>query len=180
MALKASPAVDFSAFYSEHVERVLCFHQRRCRDADTALDLMAETFAQALAGRRTFRGGTDAEASAWLFGIARNQLANYVRRSRIERTALLRLRSQAPGMVEDDLARIDARVDVQAMRGRVLQQFDRLSPEQRRALRMRVVDELDYPEVALRLQVSEQAARARVHRGLRQLAASLEPKAVLA
>jgi RNA polymerase sigma-70 factor, ECF subfamily len=60
------------------------------------------------------------------------------------------------------------------MRGEVTAQLARLPPEQRDALRMRFVDELGYPEVARRLQVSEDAARARVSRGLRRLAAALD------
>jgi DNA-directed RNA polymerase specialized sigma24 family protein len=59
----------------------------------------------------------------------------------------------------------------------VADRLARLSPEQRNALRMRVVEELEYPEVARRLQASEEAARARVSRGLRQLAAELDQSA---
>ena len=41
---------------------------------------MAETFAHAAAGRGRFRGSTDEERAAWLYGIARRQLALYYRR----------------------------------------------------------------------------------------------------
>jgi RNA polymerase sigma factor (sigma-70 family) len=169
---------DFSAFYAEYAERVLLFHARRCLDAELAVDLMAETFAEALASRRRFRGTSEAEAAAWLFGIARNQLASFFRRGRAERRALTRLRIQVPAVAEDDLARIEALADIDAMRGHVADQLARLSPEQRDALRMRIVDELGYPELARRLQVSEETARARVSRGLRQLAAALDQSAL--
>jgi len=49
-----------------------------------------------------------------------------------------------------------------------------LPAEQREALQLRVVDELDYPTVADRLGVSEVAARARVSRALRALAGALD------
>jgi RNA polymerase sigma factor (sigma-70 family) len=169
---------DFSALYAEYAERVLLFHARRCLDAELAVDLMAETFAEALASRRRFRGTSEAEAAAWLFGIARNQLASFFRRGRAERRALTRLRIQVPAVAEDDLARIEALADIDAMRGQVADQLARLSPEQRDALRMRIVDELGYPELARRLQVSEETARARVSRGLRQLAAALDQSAL--
>ena len=48
-----------------------------------------------------------------------------------------------------------------------------LSPEQRDAVRLRVIDELDYPAIARRLGISEDAVRARVSRGLRTLAVAL-------
>ncbi|HEY0343830.1 MAG TPA: hypothetical protein VGC59_04245 [Solirubrobacteraceae bacterium] len=41
---------------------------------------------------------------------------------------------------------------------------------------MRVVDERAYPTIARQLAISEQAARARVSRGLRELARTLEPR----
>ena len=50
-----------------------------------------------------------------------------------------------------------------------------LPPEQRRAVELRVVGELDYPQVAAAMGVSEEAARARVSRGLRALARELAP-----
>ena len=52
----------------------------------------------------------------------------------------------------------------------------RLIDDQRDALRLRVVEERSYPEVADALGVSEQTARARVSRGLRALARALEPR----
>ena len=42
------------------------------------------------------------------------------------------------------------------------------------AIRLRIIEQLDYPTVAARLRCSEQAARARVHRGLTRLATTLE------
>ena len=52
--------------------------------------------------------------------------------------------------------------------------FSDLSGDQREALRLRVIDELPYPEIAESLGVSEQTARARVSRGLRRLADAVE------
>lgn len=53
-----------------------------------------------------------------------------------------------------------------------------LSPAVRSAVQLRVVDELDYPIVAQRLGISEQAARARVSRGPAALAALLDTSTV--
>jgi RNA polymerase sigma-70 factor (ECF subfamily) len=50
----------------------------------------------------------------------------------------------------------------------------RLSNEQQEAIKLRVIDELAYSEVARALNISEQAARLRVSRGLRSLATALK------
>lgn len=165
---------DFSAFYSEHAERVLVYLAKRCLDSEIALDLMAETFAQAFADRRRYRGTTDAEAAAWVFGIARHQLSHYFQRGRAERKALRRLGIEVPALDDDEQARIEELAGLGRIRSALREHFERLSAEQQHAVQLRVIDEMPYPEVARRLQVSEDTARARVSRGLRQLAASLD------
>jgi len=49
-----------------------------------------------------------------------------------------------------------------------------LSAEQREVPELRIVRELDHPQIARRLGISEPPARARVSRGLRGLAAALD------
>jgi RNA polymerase sigma factor (sigma-70 family) len=165
---------DFAAFYADHAERVLVFLARRCLDPEVAVDFMAETFAQAYAGRGRFRGSSEAEASAWVFAIARHQLSGYFKRGRAERKAVARLGIEVPAVGPEDLARIEDLAGLGSLRGAVSEQFDQLSVDQRDALRLRLIDELPYAEVARELDVSEQTARARVSRGLRRLAAALE------
>jgi RNA polymerase sigma-70 factor (ECF subfamily) len=174
---KSDPAA-FTEVYDRHWQRLLVFLTRRTFDPHVALDLTAETLAQAFAGRRRFRGTTDAEEQAWLFGIARHQLARYLRRGRIERRALDKLGIETPAMGPDDEARIQELAGLGDLRSAVADALRSLSAEQRTAVQLRVVDELSYPEVAARLSISEQAARARVSRGLRALAEALDMTAV--
>jgi RNA polymerase sigma factor (sigma-70 family) len=71
-------------------------------------------------------------------------------------------------------AEVERRAGLHDLRLMVLAALETLVPEQREALRLRVVLELDYAAVAERLGISQQAARARVSRGLRALAGSLD------
>lgn len=57
------------------------------------MDLVAETFAQAFADRRAFRGSGEGEAVAWIFGIGRHRLDEYFRHGVVERRALASVRS---------------------------------------------------------------------------------------
>ena len=165
---------EFAAFYSAHSRRLLAFFARRTFDVEVARDLTAETFAEAFEHRRRFRGSSEAEAAAWLFGIARHQLSRYARTGRVRRRAVERLGIRLPEVSEDDHERIVELAGLAELRDRVASAFSDLSGNQREALRLRVIDELPYPEIAECLGVSEQTARARVSRALRRLADAVE------
>jgi RNA polymerase sigma-70 factor, ECF subfamily len=166
--------MDVADLYSRHSEPLLLFLARRTADPEIALDLFAETFAQAHASSRRYRGGSDAEAAGWLYGIARNQLKLYYRRGRIERRALAKLRLEREAATPEVLAEIERRAGLGELRADLAAALSELSPAVREAVRLRVVDELPYPDLAQRLGISEPAARARVSRGLQSLAGALE------
>ncbi|HEV2812390.1 MAG TPA: RNA polymerase sigma factor [Solirubrobacteraceae bacterium] len=159
----------FGDFYRAESEALLVFFARRTLDTQIALDLTAETFAQAFAGRARFRGRTDEEARGYLYAIAHRMLARYWRRGRVERRAVERLGLRVPHVTEDDHAAIDERAGLDRLRPAIREQLRRLSHEQQEAVVLRVVEELPYEEIALRLRIPEDAVRARVSRGLRAL-----------
>jgi RNA polymerase sigma factor (sigma-70 family) len=164
----------FSDFYAAHSPQLLAFFTRRTFEVEAARDLTAETFAQAFEHRRRFRGMTDAEAGAWLYGIARHQLSRYARTGVVARKAVNRLGIQLPTVSEDDYDRIVELAGLAQLRERVAAAFGGLSDDQRDALRLRVIDERPYSEVARTLGISEQTARARVSRALRRLADAID------
>lgn len=165
----------FSLLYEREGEAVLIFLARRTMDAELAVDLTAETFAVALRSWATLRGLEPVQRRAWLFTIARRHYAGYVRRARVERRAVERLGIQVPAVHHEDLLLIEERSGLRELRAALGQELSRLGRDQREALQLRVVEERPYEDVARRLGVSEQTARARVSRGLRTLMAALEP-----
>ena len=70
-----------------------------------------------------------------------------------------------PPVVED----VDERLDAVALRAELARALAALPAETREAVLLRVVEQLDYAELAARLGCSAQAARLRVSRGLRAL-----------
>ncbi len=165
----------FSELYRREGEPVLIFLTRRTWDGETALELTAETFALALRSWRKLEKLGPEQQRAWLFTVARRQLARYLRRAKVERRAMQRLGMQVPQVDQDDLLLIERRAGLPELRRMVELELTRLSATQREALRLRVVEEHSYQEISLQLGVSEQTVRARVSRGLRALARALEP-----
>jgi len=164
----------FVAFYREEAEALLLFLARRSFDAEVAVELTAETFAQAWRAWGRVRADSREEMRAWLFTIARRQLGHYLRRGRTRRAAIDRLGMTMPRAHEDDLAAIESAAELPSTRASLGAALEKLSRDQRDAVRMRVVDELPYCELARRLGVSEATARARVSRGIRALQDALQ------
>lgn len=149
------------------------FLTRRTLDGEVALELTAETFAQAWLGWPRVRTDSREEMRAWLFTIARRQLGRYFRRGRAQQSALRRLGLRTPVAHEDDLTAIEEAAGIEAVRPELAAELQRLSADQRDALHLRVIEEMPYEEVAVRLGVSEPTARARVSRALRTMQQSL-------
>jgi RNA polymerase sigma-70 factor, ECF subfamily len=161
-AADGDDAAAFRTLYERYAERVYGYMQRRSGSTEAAYDLTAETFARAWESRRRFRDEADGSAGPWLFGIARNVLLMSVRRGRLERVAAERLgvlaAREAPAATpaEHWLDGID-------------ELLGELPEGQRAAVALRVIDDLDYDQIADALGTSAPGARVRVHRGLAAL-----------
>jgi RNA polymerase sigma-70 factor (ECF subfamily) len=83
-----------------------------------------------------------------------------------------------PSLDDEDIAEIERASELGALRALLGGELQKLSEDQRRAVQLRIVEELPYREVARRLGTTEPTARARVSRALRALAIALEPAGV--
>src|ERR1039458_6679615 len=146
----------------------LVFFRRALGRADLAADLTAEVFAAALGSLGQFRPELGS-ARAWLFGIARHELAQTWRRRRVEAQARKRMGMEPILLSDEDLLRIDELVSD----GNSLTLLQELPDDQRSAVVGRVLEERDYAELAVELECSKMVVRQRVSRGLRALRSRL-------
>jgi RNA polymerase sigma-70 factor (ECF subfamily) len=163
----------FRELYERYAAWMRSWFLRHTSSESAALDLTAETFAQAWNAARRFRDEAGGSAAPWLFGIARNLLRQYHKHNRIETAARLRLGMPLVCAECEDYERIDEREEAVALGPRLRGALGTLPSEQRRALQLRVVLGLSYEEVAGRLGCSQNAARLRVSRALRALVTQL-------
>jgi RNA polymerase sigma-70 factor, ECF subfamily len=164
--LSRGDADAFAEFYRRHVRQLAGYLTRWTGSAEVAADLTAETFAAALAARRGYRPEQGAPM-AWLYGIAAHKLNDWRRRGYAENRARRRL-----GMERIPLSAEDVR-ELEYLGGEVtvVGLLDELPPEQRSALRARLLDERPYREIAGTEGVSEATIRKRVSRALAGLRA---------
>ncbi|MGA7096825.1 MAG: sigma-70 family RNA polymerase sigma factor [Acidimicrobiia bacterium] len=165
---------DFERLYDSTAGPVMRYFFRRTGSAETAADLTAETFATALMSLSSYRPSRGSPRQ-WLFGIARNQLSRYLRWRRVDSRARKRLGMHPQVDLDSESRdRIEDLIDLKERIGQLDQALDTLSPKLALAVNLRVGHQLAYSEVAHELGISEATARARVSRGLAQLAEALE------
>jgi RNA polymerase sigma-70 factor (ECF subfamily) len=162
-ALASSPEA-FAVLYRRYERPLLGFFVRRTRQPELAADLAAETFAAALMVLRR-DGGLDGQFAPWLFGVARNKLADSWRRGAVEDDARRRLAMEPVTLTDAALDEIDAFGDD----ARLVELVAGLPADQRDAVVARIVEEDDYASIAERLKISEMVVRKRVSRGLATL-----------
>jgi RNA polymerase sigma-70 factor (ECF subfamily) len=170
---------DIAVLYERHAGEILRFLARRTVDPDAAIDLLAETFAVALKDRKQLRGSGAETARAWLFAIARRRLLDFYRHGRVERRALARLGMERRALTDAEYDRIEELAVTRSLREAVAEGLAQLPAADRELLRLRVVEEQPYAEVAAALGISEQAARARASRALRTLRDLVAPDQLL-
>ena len=161
----------FRVLYDRYSGRLHGFFWRRTGEREVALDLTAETFAQAWLARDRFEDLAAGSAGPWLFTIARRLLVASVEKRALETRALADLRVELQprsNEVRPHQGWLDGLDDDLGLA------LDELPSQQRRAVELRIVHELPYAAIARCLGCSSTAARIRVSRGLQRLRARME------
>ena len=144
------------------VPLLLAFYRRRLRGAqDDAEDLVQDTLIAVHTRRASY--DRDRPFTAWLYAVARHQLADHFRRRRLsvpveDVDAIL--------VAEGFEDAVGARMDVDRL-------LRTLSPKQARAIRDTRLDGKSVAEAAAAAGIGESDVKVSVHRGLKALAARI-------
>lgn len=164
----------FIALYDRRARALLAFIYRQVGHPEVAADLLAETFATVFEQRARFRDD-GRSGSAWIYTIASSKIARYYRRRTVELKTVERLGISIPEIDDESVAVLERLAASEGGGGKsVREAIGEIPPAERDAVHLRVVEELDYREIASRLNCSVVAARVRVHRGLARLSKLME------
>ncbi|HEX2894654.1 MAG TPA: sigma-70 family RNA polymerase sigma factor [Marmoricola sp.] len=164
----SSPGPDhhdrFRELYARHFDALLGYALRRVSRPEDAADVVADTFLIAWRRRAHLPGG--AEDKLWLYGVARNLLANHRRgdrrRDRLGAALRERLAASADRWAPDPSAAVTGEVAVRDA-------LARLGPLDREVLTLTVWEELEPREIAEVLGINAQAVRTRLSRARARL-----------
>jgi RNA polymerase sigma-70 factor, ECF subfamily len=160
----ADDEAGFRVLFDHHFADLWRFARRRVSSADDADDVAAETFAVAWRRRDQLPDGDDVRL--WLFGVARNVLANHRRSGSRRRRLQLRLVST---LVEETVAAPEPPAGLRAA-------LAGLGDAEREVVIMRHWDGLAVHEIATLLDCTPNAVSLRLHKAKRRLAGLLGEK----
>lgn len=151
-------------FYNESLYRWVA---RLTGNSHAAEDLVQDTFVRAYQAITRLR--PDTNLKAWLFRIAHNAYANWVR-NRKGKNSLL------PNEVLDTQAGPEELAQENETSLRLQQAIDKLPEEWKAALLLRIQEDMAFREMAIALGTTEETARWRVYKARQKLMETLEIK----
>lgn len=162
-------AETFERLYQEHVDRIYRYAHRLCGEAESAKDLVQETFLNAYRGLKGFRG--EAQLSTWLYTIASRACMRMRRKRKGEPEHELSLDEFVPA--SDGELRLQIPIDgltpEEALQNKQLrealdQAINRLPKKYRMTLVLRDMEGLSAKEVGAIMGANERAVKSRLHR----------------
>ena len=157
-------AQHIAVLLARHGEELARHIRRMVRDDDVAQDILQDTMIRAHAALA--RLVPESNERAWLYRIATNTALNHLRAAARERAALGRHAAESSAALGNGDGWADASDERRAALWAGVAQ---LPVRQRMALTLRIVDELDYEEIARRVGGTAAGARANVYQATKKL-----------
>lgn len=159
----------FDKLYRDHVDLIYRYAHRLCGEAESAKDLVQETFLNAYRGLKDFRG--DAQVSTWLYTIASRACMRMRRKRKGEPERELSLDDFVPTSEGEFRLQIpmDGLTPEEALQNKELREaldhaIDKLPKKYRMTLVLRDMEGLSAKEVGAIMGANERAVKSRLHR----------------
>lgn len=166
--------VAFERFYRRHLDSVVTYGVRHCRDSHEVSELCAAVFLSVWQSARSF-DGSRGSTSAWLYRIAANRLIDLRRGDR--RRAMLTARLIERRVLDpDDIGRLTERIDAERSASEVVDAVRSLPDAQRQAVELIAIDGLSATEAAWRVGTPPTAMRMRLSRARRTVSDAIDPQ----
>ncbi|MEO0897219.1 MAG: sigma-70 family RNA polymerase sigma factor [Bacteroidota bacterium] len=160
-AAKKQPR-KFAALYTRYYETIFRFVFKRVSDNDLSADITQQVFMKAMENlkRYEFRG---LPFSAWLYQIARNEVAQFFRQNKHQRS--ISMESGQIAYLMEEMEETNSDADVQ----RMVKAIQLLRQEEIEFIEMKYFERLPYREIAAIYQIQENNAKVKMHRLLKKL-----------
>lgn len=172
--LRQADEAAFNRLYERYFDRVYAFVYARMRNHADAEEVVQETFTAVFRSIHAFRGKSS--LSSWIYGIAKNNANNHLRRSRAHE---LRIERAEPELVRSAGSLSDCTPEEHASLRRCADAMgERLSSVaewQAQIFVMRHLDDMSIAEISRRMSRSNDAVRSSLYRVKRMLMEAVDP-----
>lgn len=165
---KAGKQTAVARLYDELFPGVYGYTRMRLPTMADAEDIVSETFLAVVKRLPTFTWQHPGSFRAWVFQIARHQIANFYRR---QDTAVAL--SEEPDIILAHTAPLEDSLMQTELKETLLSHVKQLSPRQQEIILLRYFGGLRNNEIALTLGIQERTVSAHLSRGLAELQANL-------
>ena len=154
---------DFAHLYAHSSDKVFRFLLGQLRNREVALDVLQEVYIDLWKQLPKFRYRSEGECWGFIFTLARRKV--YKARQERERASIAVPNETLEFLHESGSSPAPIAEDERALHGAIA----KLSALSREILDLRYWSELSYKEIALALQTTENAAKVRHHRAIKEL-----------
>ena len=164
---RQAEGINFTELYHRHAIPVFYYLYSRVRNVADAEDLTSQTFMTALENSSRLR--EPLKFTSWIFTIARNKATDFFRKSQRRPIADFDEEFDQTKVVSRDLSQADQDrlCDLERL-------ISRLSPLEQEYLRLRIVADLPFAEIAAILNEPETRIKKKYYRLLERLQAQVE------
>jgi RNA polymerase sigma-70 factor, ECF subfamily len=172
----ADPEESFRLLFHRFHRPLFRFFEHRGFSTEECQDLIQETFLRVYQGIGGFRG--EARWEHWLFRIAANTASKALRHRGAAKRANHSVPLEEEDVAESPHASADTPAPLRRLLGRevkerLIQAIDGLPAQMRRCVRLRVIQDLDYPEIAEILQISPSTVKVQLFKARKRLQTEL-------
>lgn len=146
----------FTKIYRKYYERVYWFVFKYLRNEQDTEDVVQDTFLKMILYKNSFN--PDLTFSTWLFEIAKNCAFD-----KMEERGFMQLKEQRSDRTPEKDCIANDRMHL------LEQELDRMPDTMSEAVRLRVLGQYTYKEIARALDVKIGTVKSRIHRGMEQL-----------
>ena len=172
--IRQGSEADFTRLYERYFQRVYSFVYSRLRNRADAEEVVQETFTAVFRSIDAYRG--QASLLSWIYGIAKNNVNNHVRRARAHDTRIERaeLELQRASHTIDSYTP-EEHLSLRRCENLITERLGSLAEWHAQVFVLRHVDNLPIGEIARRVSRSNDAVRSSLYRVKRLLVEAVDP-----
>ena len=172
--IRRSSEADFNELYDRYFQRVYSFAFARLRNRADTEEVVQESFTAVFRSIDSYRG--QSTLVCWIYGIAKNNVNNHLRRAKLHE---LRLERAEPGMVLGaaslDASTPEEQLSLQRYQESVSKLLASVAGWQSEVFWLRHMENLTIGEISERVKRSNDAVRSSLYRVKRMLIEAVDP-----